>query len=114
MNKFGIKIDIRTLAVLDLRFFEIDEFPKEYLEISEYEYFSFVKTRTPWSKYKNATLVNIPEDEAIYLLEKNKIDLRFQLENLHNQIGLAGRMREDSKDLLAEFERVKVLYNNLF
>ena len=34
-------------------------------------------------------------------------------ETLHIQIGLSERMGEDTKDLLAEFERVKTLYNNI-
>ncbi len=112
MDKFGIEID-RNSKVLNLRFFEADEFPKEYLEITEFQYLTFVKLRTPWSKYNGETIVNDEKDEQAYLLELNKYKLHTQLENLHIQIGLSERMGEDTKDLLAEFERVKALYNNL-
>lgn len=112
MDKFGIEID-RDSKVLDLRFFDADEFPKEYLEITEFQYLTFVKLRTPWSKYNGETIINDVKDEAIYLQELNKYKLRTQLETLHIQIGLSERMGEDTKDLLAEFERVKTLYNNI-
>ena len=111
-SKYGIEID-RESKVLDLRFFDADEFPKEYIEITEFQYLTFVKLRTPWSKYIGGTIVNDEKDEEAYLLESNKYKLRTELENLHIQIGLAERMGEDTKDLLAEFKRVKFLYNNL-
>lgn len=110
MNKYGIRLD-DNLFVLDINIFQ--ELPKEYLEISEYQYLTYLKIWKPWSKYLKSELVNLPEDEKAYLHEKNKRDLRKQLENLHIQIGLSERMREDPKDLLADFERVKVLYNKL-
>lgn len=112
MSVFGIEID-KNSKVLDLRFFDEDEFPKEYLEITEFQYLNFVKIRKPWSKYDGKTIINDENDEEIYLLELNKYKLRTQLETLHVQIGLSERMKVDTTDLLAEFERVLALYNNL-
>lgn len=112
MSIFGIEID-KDSKVLDLRFFDEDEFPKEYLEITEFQYLNFVKLRKPWSKYDGKTIINNVEDEEVYLIELNKYRLKTQLENLHIQIGLTERMKEDTADLLAEFKRVLGMYNNL-
>lgn len=110
MNKYGILLDDK-LFVLDINTFQ--ELPDKYLEITEFQYLTFKEIWKPWSKYLKGDFVNLPEVEANYLFEKNKRELKKQLENLHIQIGLTERMKEDTSDLLAEFERVLALYNNL-
>lgn len=112
INRFGVAVDGKNF-IIDIKYFEPEEFNPKYFEISETQFYYFNSIRTPYSKFIKGELINDPEDEKAYLLQKNIDDLRFQLTELHIKIGLAERMREDTKNLLAEFERVKVLYNNL-
>lgn len=111
-TKFGIQI-ANNAKVLDLRFFDAEEFSPKYIEITEFQYNNFVKIRTPWSKFIGGEIVNISDDEAVYLRNLNIFNFRTRLEDLHIKIGLAERMGEDPKDLLTEFDRINYLYNNL-
>lgn len=111
MNKYGILLDDK-LFVLDIAIFQ-DKLPDGYLEISEYDYITYKAIWKPWSQFLKGVFTNDPQAEKDFLLDQNIKDLRNQLRRLHIEIGLAERMQEGTKDLLAEFERVKVLYNNL-
>ena len=112
MNRFGIAVDNKNF-IIDMKYFEPDEFNSKYYEITETQYLNWIKIRQPWSKFIGGELVNNAEDQAAYFAIKNIENLRKQLEDLSIKIDLAERMLEDTKDLLAEFERVKVVYNNL-
>lgn len=111
-SKYGIEIDANS-KILNLRFFDEDDFPKEYIEITEFQYMNFVKERKPWSKFIGGAIVNESADEQAYLLNMNIYKLRVELEDLFVKIGLAKEMNEDTTNLVQEFDRFKNIYKNL-
>ena len=112
LTNYGIKTDHDTF-VLDIGYFNNSDVPKDYLEISEYQYFQFIDIVKPYSKFDGTTLTIDPQDEIDYLQGVNIAKLRDQLKDLSIEIDLAGRMNEDATTLQTEFDNLKTQYTNL-
>lgn len=111
-NRFGIAVDNDNF-IIDMKYFEPGDWNSKYFEISEFQFYYYLAIRTPYSKFLNGQLVNDPADATAYIAEKTRFELREQLERLHIKIGLAERMGEDPRPFTEEFDRLKIMYENL-
>jgi hypothetical protein len=112
ITKYGIKTDLNGFVV-DIGYWNNNPIPNEYLEISEYQYFQFIETIKPYSKFDGNNLIVNQQDETNYIAEQNKIKLREQMRDLSIEIGLNQMLGEDMTEKQTELNSIKSQYETL-